>query len=111
MTADELAIERLSDWRFDVRNIDIMRMPSDDQDQEAMLTTLLDQLASLRTAPGVPVRLRHWPWTEPMAQALARAMPTLEHLELMVFSEISDAYMGAFLQMGKQTVQAHPAFV
>ncbi len=95
--SDPSALERFC---FNVRNIDISphcychRMES--------LTTLLEQLPILRTAPGVPVRLSGWFWDGDMAQAVAQAMPTLGHLTLGVYTEVfKDEELGHVLQMGE----------
>ncbi len=113
-----LSIERLPEWLFDVRNIDILVQERSDVDSEydsdgeeialsylegyeVILQRALQQLASLRTAPGVPVRVRFMSWTEPMEQAVAQAMPTLGHLNMGVCVPLADETLGLALQMGE----------
>ncbi len=92
-------LERMSDWVLDFPRINIGTLEY--EDCAAQFIKTLQQLASLRTAPGVPVRLRDWPWTEPMAQALAQARPTLGHLNLYVFGALTDDNLGMLLHMGE----------
>ncbi len=91
--------QRMSDWLLDFPRIDIYPFFHFDANI-ATLSNTLQQLGSLRTAPGVPVRLKGWEWTEPMAQ-VAQAMPTLGHLTLGVCSPLTDATLGVLLHMGE----------
>ncbi len=115
-TDDPFPLERMSEWQLDVFAIDIASQgwymgphdpfgyEDDDaamQGHEATLSVVLQQLKNLRTAPGVPVWLRGWRWTEPMERAVAQALPTLGHLTLGVHELLTDDILGSVLEMGE----------
>ncbi len=95
-------LQRMSEWVFDFPAIYIgpTSVPPNG-DLTNHLKTTLNQLTSLRTVPGVHVVFWGWGWTEPMARAVAQALPTLGHPNMGVKMPQLYETMETVMQMGE----------
>ncbi len=95
-------MDLLPEWRLGFDIIDLQPRAISREAQGPLLQTILTKLQLMQTAPGVPVRLTGWAWTEAMALAVREAVPTLGHLALGVHvAVLTGKALGILLQMGK----------